>query len=151
MLDALQATDLARTVGESLLLTGWLSAAHVIGFTLVMGGGLVASLRLAGALLSQVDAGSIARPANRIIALGLAISLGTGFLLFAPRAVDAAQNGAFRLKMVLLLAAVAFHFAVQQRVATHVGGRASARLPGVIGLALWLGLAVTACWFILFE
>lgn len=151
MLDALQATGLARTVGESLLLTGWLSAAHVLGFTLVMGGGLVTNLRLAGAVLGQVDARDVARPANRIIALGLAISLGTGFLLFAPRAADAAQNGTFRLKMLLLLTAVAFHFAVQQRVAYRVGERASARLTGVVGFALWLGLAVAACWFILFE
>jgi len=151
MLEWLQATPVARAVGESLLLTGWLSAVHVIGFTLVMGSGVVMNLRLTGALLGRLDAGLVARPASRILALGLAVSLGTGLLLFAPRAVTAAGNDVFRLKMLLLLAAAVFHFAFGRRSARGVGGGAAARLTGVCGLALWLSLAVTACWFILFE
>lgn len=151
MLGWLEATGPARAVGESLWLTAWLSAAHLIGFTLVMGGAVVLALRLAGALLVRVDGGVLWVPASRLVALGLAISLGTGLLLFAPRASAAADSGAFRLKMLLLLAAATFHFAVARRVAQRLEGGAVARIAGVTGLVLWLGLAVAACWFILFE
>lgn len=48
----MQATVVARTGRESLLLTDDLSANHLLGFTLVTGAALAANLRLLGVLLS---------------------------------------------------------------------------------------------------
>jgi hypothetical protein len=147
-----EATGLARTVGESLPLTAWLSAAHIVGFTLVMGAALVANLRMLGLVLPQRPAAEIVLPASRALMLGLAVSMTTGALLFSPRAASAAANGTFQLKMLLLLSAVTFHFVVAvpfvrgSGVATRV-----LRIVAVTGLALWIGLALAACAFILFE
>jgi len=148
----IESTAIARSVGESLMLTASLSAVHLLGFTLVMGSALLVNLRLLGVLLPQRALVEVTRPASRVIALGLVISLATGFLLFSTRAMSAIQNSTFQMKMLLLLAAIVFHFAIQSRVTRRPqSGVFTLRTTAVSGLALWMGLAVTACWYILFE
>lgn len=148
----LESTTLARTVGESLSLTAWLSAAHLIGFTLVMSGGLICNLRASGALLTSQPTESIARPAIRVLATGLAISLLTGFALFAPRASYTALGGVFQLKMALLLAAASYQLSLNRAVLRRLDFKPSLlHASGVMGLLLWISLALVACWFILFE
>jgi hypothetical protein len=148
----LQTTSVATTVRDSLLLTGALSAVHLLGFTLVTGGALVANLRLLGSLFPHRAVEEVTGPAARGIALGLAVSIGTGLLLFAPRALSASVNSTFRLKMLLLLAAAAFHFTMHRRVARRPGAApALLRATGGIGLALWVGVALAGCAFILLE
>jgi uncharacterized protein YacL len=148
----LEATAVARTAAESLMLTAWLSAIHLLGFTLVMGSALLANLRRLGALLPQCPVAEVLRPANRAIVAGLAISVATGAPLFAAHATAVSANGTFQLKMVLLVTAAAFHFAVGR----IDGARGyvvspSVRVGSAASLALWLALAVTACAFILLE
>ena len=148
----IESTVIARSVGESLTFTASLSAVHLLGFTLVMGSALLVNLRLLGALLPQRALSEVIRPASRAIVLGLAISITTGVLLFSARAMSAIQNSTFQMKMLLLLAAVVFHFVIQSRVARrHQSGVFALRMTAVSGLTLWIGLAVTACWYILFE
>ena len=94
----------------------------------------------------------VTRPASRAVAFGLAISISTGVLLFSTRAMSAIQNNTFQMKMLLLLAAVVFHFVVQGHVTRRPqSGVFALRMTAVFGLALWIGLAVAACWYILFE
>ena len=143
---------LARTVGESLWITAWLSATHLIGFTLVMSGGVIWSLRASGILLSRLPSESIIRPAIRVLVIGLTISLVTGFALFSPRASYTAPSGVFQLKMALLLSAAIYQFTMHRVVCRMPGPtQLLLRSIGGLGLLLWLSLAVVACWFILFE
>ena len=152
VLEWIQATGLATTVKESLLLTGALSAVHLLGFTLVTGGALVSNLRLLGALLPRYPVVEVSRPASRGIAVGLALSVTTGLRLFAPRAMVASANKTFQLKMLLLVGAAAFHLTLHRGVARQPSATAGLqRLIGGVGLALWLGLALTGCAFILLE
>jgi hypothetical protein len=148
----LESTDVARTVSGSLPLTASLSAAHLIGFTLVSGGAFVMHLRLVGAMLRRTTLLDVARPAGRLIALGLSLNVVTGVLLFAGRASEIAANGIFQTKMSLILIAVVWQLIVHRRVRqAAVQSPQATRTVGVVGLALWLGLAVTACAFILLE
>jgi len=152
ILNWIEATRVAMTVAESATLTAWLSAVHVVGFALVTGAALVANLRGLGTLFSRIEASDVLVVANRAILLGLALSIATGALLFAARAVDAAANGSFQLKMLLLLGAVTFQFAL-------VGGRGAverrsvpaSRARSVVALMLWLGLVAAAFAFLLLE
>jgi hypothetical protein len=152
ILSWIEGTRVARAVAESATLTAWLSAVHVVGFALVTGAALVANLRGLGALFSRTEASDVMVAGNRAILLGLAISVATGAPLFAARAVDAAANGLFQLKMLLLLGAVTFQF-------TFVGGRGAverrsapaSRAVSAVALALWLGLALAAFAFLLLE
>jgi hypothetical protein len=147
----IEGTGVATAVANSATLTASLSAVHVIGFTLVTGGALVANLRALGVLLSQRPAVDVVTPANRVILLGLAISLLTGALLFSARATTVSANGTFQLKMLLLVSAALFHFTVHRRASVHANTVAMARAAGALGVSLWFGLAVTACAFILLE
>lgn len=147
-----EGTGVATTVRDSLILTGALSAVHLVGFTLATGGALVANLNLLGVLFRGRPAIEVTRPATRGIVIGLAISALTGALLFGPRATVASENGIFQTKMALLVGAVAFHLAIHQRVARNdaVAGIIR-RATAATGLLLWTGLALAGCAFILLE
>ena len=148
----LEGTGVATTVRDSLMLTGALSAVHLVGFTLVTGGALVSNLNLLGVLFRDRPVLDVTRPATRGIAVGLVISVATGALLFGPRASVASANSIFQTKMALLAAAVAFHFTVHQRVARSEAVTGTARrATAVVGLLLWIGLALAGCAFILLE
>ena len=135
-----------------MMLTASLSAFHLLGFTLVTGSALFANLRLLGALFPERPVVEITATAGRGIAGGLIVSIATGLLSFAPRALSASANSTFRLKMVLLVAAAAFQFAAHRTVARRLGSSTRRlRAIGGMGLVLWLGLALTACAFILLE
>ena len=148
----LQSTAVATAVGDSILLTGALSAVHLLGFTLVTGGALVANLRLLGLLLPERPLLDVVRPTSRGIAVGLTISVATGVLLFAPRALVASGNRIFQIKMLLLASAAAFHFIVVRAVSRRpLVGRGVTRTVGGAGFLLWVGLALAGCAFILLE
>jgi hypothetical protein len=152
VLELLQSSRIATAVGESLLLTGALSAVHLLGFTLITGGALVANLRLMGVLLREEAVPTVTHPASRGIAVGLAISAATGLLLFAPRAIDASANSTFRLKMSLLAAAALFQFTVHRSVTGRPApSQAALRATGALGLLLWVGVALAGCAYILLE
>jgi hypothetical protein len=137
-----QSSALASTVGNSPTLTAVLSALHALGFTFIMGGALFANLGRLRALFPSAPVREMTVPGSKLIALGLVISLPTGLLLVAPRAVAAAANSTFQLKMLLILVASAVQFGLLRRETRAVGATA---------LLLWLGLAAAACAFILFE
>lgn len=148
----LEGTRIALAVRDSLLLTGALSAVHLLGFTLTTGGALVANLNLLGVLFRERPRVEVTRPASRGIAVGLAISALTGALLFAARASAASVNGIFQVKMLLLVTAVLFHLSVHQRVARDEAATSMLRRgTATIGLLLWTGLALAGCAFILLE
>ena len=147
----LEGTRMAIAVRDSLMLTGALSAVHLVGFTLTTGGALVANLNLLGLLFPDRPPLEVTRPASRGIALGLTISALTGVLLFAPRATVARVNGIFQMKMLLLVAAVLFHSLVHQRVARTATSSSMRRGTGAVGLLLWVGLALAGCAYILLE
>ena len=152
MLEALQASWLAHTINESQAMTAGLSALHVIGFTLVMSSAVVTGLRMIGVTLREVPVVEVVRSATRTLLIGLAVSASTGALLFLPRATGAAANSIFRMKLTLLLAAILIQFAVTRRVAWRSADPSgSQRAAGACGLALWVGVALAGCAFILWE
>jgi hypothetical protein len=147
----IEGTSIAIAVARSSAVTASLSAVHLLGFTLTMGAALVANLRLLGALFRERRAVEITRPAKRAILVGLCVSGVTGALLFSARAADIAANDAFQWKMLLLIGAAVFHFAVHREAVLDSIGTARARAAGAAGLSLWIGLASAACAFILLE
>jgi hypothetical protein len=144
----IQATRIAMTIGESTSLTGFLSAVHLLGLTLLVGGALVSSLRMLGIILADRPMTDVTAWPGRGMIVGMVISVGSGLLLFAPRASAAAENSFFQVKMLLLSAAIAFHFAVYRGASRRTD---DAKLPGGVGLILWFGVAVAGCAFILLE
>jgi hypothetical protein len=152
LLSSLPQSALAQYIASSTAWLGMLSAMHLVGFALVMGSTLMANLRLAGWLFAERPAVEVTAPAARAIAIGLVISLITGGLHFITRAEAAAHNWIFQIKMALLLSAVLVQFLLQPGVVRSGSSTPGARrLTGLLGLALWWGVALAGCAFILFE
>lgn len=149
----LEATRVAHLVGSSTWLTASLSAVHVLGYALVMGGALIANLRLLGLVVASVPAQEAFAPASRAIAGGLAVCIVTGVLLVSSKAVAASGNAIFGAKMFFLLAAALVHFLWERRAlhAAPAGDSPGLKLSGAIGLLLWLALGVSAAAYILLE
>lgn len=147
-----ETTRIAMRIHDSLMLTATLSAVHVIGMTLLAGSVLVSSLRFIGVVFRDRPLIDVTRATRAGILIGLGISVVTGMLLFSPRATAAVNNGVFRLKMLVLLAAVAFHFVVYRPLGVRAGTKGGTlRLVGVLSLALWFGVAAAGAAFILLE
>lgn len=143
-----QQSRIAAIIAQSSLVTGLLSGLHLLGLTLVVGGALVSGLRRLGFVLVDRPVTDVTRPISRGMSIGLAVSVSTGLLLFAPRASAAAGNSFFQTKMILLLAAAVFQFAVAWRLDARSRMR---QLTGTIQLALWFSVALAGCAFILLE
>ena len=152
MLDWIETSRLASTIGQSLLLTGLLSAVHLLGMTLVTGGAVVSGLRLMGVLLRDGPVSAVAAAAGRGITVGLAVSLTSGLLLFSPRASMAVDNSIFQLKMLLLAVAILFHVTHYRRLTkSNETDSFSIRLSGATALVLWIGVALARSAYILLE
>jgi uncharacterized protein DUF6644 len=147
-----QTTPVATTIGQSLLLTGFLSGIHLLGLTLLVGGAVVASLRMLGVILTDQPITDVTRAPRRGMAVGLTISVASGLLLFAPKAAADAENSLFQLKMLVLLTAAVFHFTLYQRISRRPDAAPLVvGFSGGLGLMLWFGVAVAGCAFILLE
>jgi len=145
-------TDFALYLRKSPYLIGFLSAIHLLGLTLIGGSGIVSCLRGVGILLPERPFTEIMKPAGKGIALGFGLSLGSGLILFTPRAASAVQDPAFQIKMALVLAAAVFHFTLYHYVARRVELRPPVLgVATVLGLALWLGVAFAGFAFVVFN
>jgi hypothetical protein len=147
----LQATGLAKTIGGSTNLTAFLSGIHLIGMTMIAGGALMFATR-AFRLAADPDPAVRVRTVEvRAITTGLIVSVVTGVLLVLPRLRASFDNPVFVTKMLLLVAAAAWHLSLGRRAArtgTEAGG---ARMTAALELLLWYGVVLAGCAFILYE
>ncbi|MEQ1759404.1 MAG: DUF6644 family protein [Vicinamibacterales bacterium] len=146
----MEATAAAGVMRNSLWVTASLSALHALSFAVVMGSAFLLNLRLLGLLFRDRPVREVAGPAKAGLGAGVAMSVATGVLLFLPRAVAAADDDAFRMKMLFLLTAAGFAW-VQVRGLAAGAPVTADRARGALGLVLWMGLALSACAFILLE
>ena len=148
----IEASGIATTISQSVPLSGILSGLHLVGLTLLVGSVLVSTLRLLGVVLPHEPVAEVTRAARRGIVLGLAISVASGLLLLSPRISRASANYIFQLKMLLLCAAAAFHFAIYRNAAGGTDGPGlSPRAAGALGLLLWSAVVLAGVAFILIE
>lgn len=146
-----EASGIATAIRESALLTGTLSGLHLIGLTLLVGSVLVSSTRLVGMLFHDQPVGEVTRATRGGSIVGLALSVSTGLLLVAPRIATASNDRIFRIKMLTLGAAIAFHFSVYLPAARGRRSRVSPAIAGSVAFLLWCGVLLAGCAFILLE
>ena len=147
----IEASSLATAIRDSTILTGGLSGLHLIGLTLLVGSALVSAAALAGFVVNDQPIAELTRATRRVSIVGLCISIATGLLLVSFRLNMSTESPAFRIKMLLILAAVLFQFLVSAPAAS---GRRTFVAPGLAGglaFLLWFGVVLCGCAFILFE
>jgi hypothetical protein len=145
---------LANTSGsialhESLYMYPLVESTHVLTLCLFVGLAAIVDLRLMGVMLRDVPVSDVARRLLPWVAVGFAIMVITGVLLFYAIPVRSYHSIWFRIKLgLLVLAGVnawVFHARVWRRVSewdvAPVPPRA-ARLAGTASLVLWAGIIV---------
>lgn len=147
----IESASLARFIGESMWIIASLSAIHVLGFTVSLGSALVLNARLAGIMLSGVPLRELALPASRGITIGLLISIASGVPLALWKLGAVFSSSIFQIKMALLVAAALLHFMWLRPRMRETMDSSTLKAPALAALALWLGLGLAGCAFILFE
>jgi len=138
-------TSFAMWLGQSTMRVAWLLTFHLFGLTVLLGSTVVQSLRLFGVLLKDEPAARVARSMRAWHAVGLALTLGSGFLIFTGGAVSYFEGSIFRTKMTLLLFTLAFHFTLFRRVMRADEGRFSPLVnatTGAAALTLWFSVGM---------
>jgi hypothetical protein len=121
-----------------------LEAVHIAGIALLVGSLVLLELRVWGAA-PELPVVALARLALAVTAVGFALVLLTGLAMFSARPLELLANGAFVLKMgiVMLAGLNAAWF--------HARGGLSrldtlARAQTVLSLGLWLGVIILGRW-----
>lgn len=148
LLGLLEAFGLISGVARSAPVYAAVSAGHIAGIALLAGPVLLVDLRLAGRLRA-LDA-----PALRVLraaaALGAALTLGTGALLYTARPFEYAGNAVMQAKLLVvalaLANALAFEWAARRDAPAARPGHAHARAAGLISLLLWPLALVLGRW-----
>jgi uncharacterized protein DUF6644 len=112
---------------------------HLFGLTLILGTTVVFNVRLLGLGVRQISMPAIANQLWRLAVGGLLLSITTGILVFIPDPARYAANTAFKTKLVILLAAILFHFTVFRKVvrAEAPPARRRAVMVAAVSLTLW--------------
>lgn len=140
---AIQSSGFAVSVGRLDHLFGAVAQlTHITGLILVLSSVLLVSLRLFGFGITSLSTAQIAQTTSRLVWIGLALLVISGFLIFAPAAVHYYPNDIFWFKLFLLVAAVLIHVTLYRKVTqAEAPGALTARATAVIALTLWFGVA----------
>ena len=137
-------TMIGTAVRDSIWLFPIIEVAHLVGLAVLGGAILLVDLRLLGIGLHGVPVASLARSARPWLWSSLALTIGSGVLLFLSEALKCYQNPAFWLKVWFLIPALLFAGLVRPRFTRDAGaGRLpfTARLAGAVSVVLWTGVA----------
>jgi hypothetical protein len=135
---------LAISIRESDVAFPVIETVHVLGITVLAGTVAMVDLRLLGIILKRDRVSDVARQILPLTWIGFGLMFVSGALLFASEAAKSYDNPAFRLKMLLLIAACAnpmiFHSTVYRTVGEWDQARVTpwrARVAAVLSLTLW--------------
>jgi hypothetical protein len=149
LLESLEYSSLAGAMKHSLWLYPIVEIVHIAGFALLVGTVAAFDLRLLG-FARSTSIRALERSLLPWAWLALLLIVPSGVAMFSTHAMDFANNLAFRVKLVLLLAAglnaLLFHAGVFRSVAAwdqHVPTPRAAKLSALLSLAIWIG--VIAC------
>lgn len=142
-----ESTGLGLVVRESVWLFPVIEAVHLLGLSLLGGALLIVDLRLLGAGLTRTPASVLARQVRPWLTAAVVLMVVTGVLLFLSEAVKCYYSQAFWVKITTFPLAVAFTYAVRQRIAeADSTSRQTALLTGTASIVLWFVVAAAGRW-----
>lgn len=118
---------------------------HLLALAALGGSVLLVDLRLLGVTLRGESAAVISRDLGRVLLVSLVVIILSGVGLLSEEAMKCYFSPAFRWKMALLVAAVAFYFTVHRRVARRADGESASLTQcavAIVSLLLWLGVGI---------
>jgi uncharacterized membrane protein len=138
--------------GESWLVPA-VQTVHILAISAVAGSALLINLRLLGALCTDQSVESISKRFAPVIWWALPILLVTGTVLTIGEPARELLNPVFRLKMVLILTAMALLAYFQKSVSRNPGryegaqrAKGAAIAVAIPSLLVWAGIIVAGRW-----
>jgi hypothetical protein len=149
----LENTSLSEFIRESTLAFPLIETVHVIALALVVGSIAIVDLRLLGLASTERSVSGLCREILPWTWGAFVLAVITGALMFASHANDYFANAAFRVKILLLLAAginmLAFQLITYRGVAAwdrNVALPLPARVAGAVSLTCWVGIVFFGRW-----
>ena len=136
-------TWLSQVINNSKWLFPAIEGVHIVALALLFGSVIVLNLRLLGIGMRQRPASELLEELRPWVFSSLVVILTTGVLLFAAEATKSFRSTPFRIKMILLVTAIAFHYLVSQRIVSRDGVYAHPVLTksaAVFAIALWVSV-----------
>ena len=116
---------------------------HIAGLVVIFGSMLVLNLRIFDRILRAEPVPQVARGLVPVTKFGLVAQVVYGPLLFMNAAIRLSENTPFRLKMLLLVIALSYHFAVHLPLALDSKGPASRlRFSAAVSMLLWISMTL---------
>ena len=109
-------TSLSKVINDSKWLFPAIEGVHIVALALLFGTVIVLNLRLLGIGVRQRASSELLRELQPWTLVSLIVILVTGVLLFAAEATKSFHSTPFRIKMVLLVTAIVFHYTISQRL-----------------------------------
>ena len=106
---------------------------HLVGIAILVGTITLLDLRILGFALPRLTVSQLAARLVSSTRVGLATMFATGPILFLANATRYSANPAFRIKMALLVVALAFHFTIHR---THT------RPAAIVSMILWTSVVI---------
>jgi hypothetical protein len=136
-------TMVAEIIHNSTWLFPAIMAVHLIGLAWIGATILAVDLRLIGAAFRGRPARELANDLRPWMWGGLALTLGSGWLLFTAEALRCYENPLFWIKMALLATVLVFTATVRRRVLHATDAvRWREQAAGLTSLVLWFGVAL---------
>src|ERR1700693_6099433 len=149
----LQDTAVGSHISNSFWLFPFIECFHVFGIVVLVGATGMLDLRLLGLALKGQPVSKLNKQLLPWAWSSFILMVISGLLMFSSEAVKVYENGAFRLKMSLILLAGINALVVQTTVYKTVDKwdlwpqpPIGARLAGVFSLVLWVGVIFAGRW-----
>jgi hypothetical protein len=141
MLEALEAFGPAAFFRTSIVLYPIVNVTHVLAIGALVTTALLMDLRILG-LARGVPVEMAVHYLRPVAAGALVLAVLTGLTLFSVQPVDYFANSAFRVKMLLLVAAVLNALVFTTFRAHRRPERPAARAMAVLSIGLWISVAI---------
>ena len=126
---------------------GVTEVAHIVSLAVAIGLVAVIDLRLLDQGIVDVAPARLLRATAIATLIGFVVALTTGFMIFSTDPVRYFEHPAMRLKLILVLVAVAFNYTIHSRVASGSRSAATCRTVAVVSLVLWISVVFTGIFY----
>jgi hypothetical protein len=136
-------TWLGQSISDSIWLFPAIEGVHIVALALLFGAILVLNLRLMGVMMRDRSLPQLSRELETWTLASLIVILVSGAMLFASEAVKSFYSSPFRLKIVLLIAAILFHYTISRRLMRKEDSElppALGKVAASIAIVLWMGV-----------
>lgn len=136
-------TWVGHTISDSVWLFPAIEGVHIVALALLLGAILVLNLRLMGVMMRDRSLPQLFRELETWTLTSLIVILVSGAMLFASEAVKTFYSAPFRLKIVLLVTAIVFHYTISRRLMRKEDSDlrpALGKVAGSIAIILWVGV-----------